>query len=106
MNDAYVLGRWNAVGLNGVHASISITDAILSKYKGIRSTDSNHIMAADLLGQVFQNEEGKKQKKRLEDILRLKNVVSYEGREFVQAEADKLIKSVTRFFNWAEGKVA
>ena len=50
--------------------------------------------------------KGKKQKKRLEDILRLKNVVSYEGREFVQAEADKLIKSVTRFFDWAEGKVA
>ena len=105
MTDAHTSNRWNAVGLNGVHASISITDSILANYKGIRSSDSNHIVAADLLVQVFPNEEGKKQKKRLEEILRLKNVVSYEGREFTKKEADKLTLSVTRFFDWAEKKV-
>jgi hypothetical protein len=105
MQDALIARRWNAVGLNGIHGCISLTDAILSKYKGIRSTDSNHIMAADLLGQVFQNEEGKKYKRRLEEILRLKNVVSYEGREFNQSEANKIALSVDRFFSWGLQKV-
>ena len=77
----------------------------MAKYKGIRSTDSNHIMSADLLGQVFQNEEGRKYKRRLEEILRLKNVVSYEGREFSESEAKKIALSVERFFSWAGKKV-
>ena len=105
MQDALEARRWNAVGLNGIHASISLTDAILAKYKGIRSTDSNHIMSADLLGQVFQNEEGKKYKRRLEEILRLKNLVSYEGREFSESEGSKIALSVERFFSWATQKV-
>ena len=105
MQDALIAGRWNAVGLNGIHASISLTDAILAKYKGIRSTDSNHIMSADLLGQVFQNEEGKKYKRRLEEILRLKNLVSYEGRTFTESEATKMVQSVARFFSWGKEKV-
>ena len=105
MEDSLGARRWNAVGLNGIHACISLTDAILAKYKGIRSTDSNHIMSADLLGQVFQNEEGKKYKRRLEEILRLKNVVSYEGREFSESEANKIALSVDRFFSWAMQKV-
>jgi len=105
MQDALINKRWNAVGLNGIHACISLTDAILAKHKGIRSTDANHIMSADLLGQVFQNEEGKKYKRRFEEILRLKNVVSYEGREFLEIEANKIAISVERFFSWAGKKV-
>ena len=105
MQDSLINRRFNSVGLNGIHACISLTDAILAKYKGIRSTDSNHIMSADLLGQVFQNEEGKKYKRRLEEILRLKNVVSYEGREFSESEANKIALSVDRFFSWAGKKV-
>ena len=62
-------------------------------------------MSADLLGQVFQNEEGKKYKRRLEDILRLKNLVSYEGRTFTESEANKMVQSVERFFSWGREKV-
>ena len=106
MQEALFNRRWNAVGLNGVHACISLTDAILANYKGIRSTDSNHVMSADLLGQVFQNEEGKKYKRRLEEILRAKNLISYEGREFSESEANKIVLSVERFFSWARQKVS
>lgn len=40
--------NWNAVGLNGVHTIISLIDALLVKYKGIRSAEEDHNIVIEL----------------------------------------------------------
>jgi len=94
--------NWNAVGLNGVHCVISLIDVVLVKYSGIRSAEKDHMKVIDLLilsvaGQI-ENLEQKAQAARR--IIAKKNLVSYENREFLKAEALDLIKQVQRFYEW------
>lgn len=95
--------NWNAVGLNGVHCVISLTDAVLVKYGGIRSAEEDHMKVIDLLilsvaGQIENLEQKAQVAKR---IIAKKNLVSYENREFLKNEALDLIKQVQRFYEWA-----
>jgi len=48
--------EWDAAILNGVHAAISITDAILVQRAGIHSISQRHEDAAILLQQHFRKE--------------------------------------------------
>lgn len=44
-------GYWNAVGLNGVHCAISMSDALLVKFRGMRSISDDHMLVVDILKQ-------------------------------------------------------
>lgn len=94
--------NWNAVGLNGVHCVISLIDAILVKYGGIRSIEEDHMKAIDLLAlSVAGQIEGLEQKAQAaRRIIARKNLVSYENREFINSEALDFIKQVQRFYEW------
>jgi hypothetical protein len=94
--------NWNAVGLNGVHCVISLIDALLVKYSGIRSTGKDHMAAVDLLTSAIAAKlKGSEQKSRLaRRVIAKKNLVEYENRDFSQNESLDLISRVQRFHDW------
>ena len=95
--------NWNAVGLNGVHATISLIDALLVRYSGIRSSEENHMVVVDLLtssiGNKIKDIAQKSQTARR--IIAKKNTVAYENRAFIKSEGLDIIKQVERFYQWA-----
>lgn len=95
--------NWNAVGLNGVHCVISLIDALLVKYCGLRSADEDHSKVVDLLtlsaaGKLNDINQKAQTARR---VIAKKNVVAYENRDFFKKEAQDLIKQVQRFYDWA-----
>ena len=93
---------WDAVILNGVHASICLADAVTVFLIGKRSTGKSHQDAAFLLSQAAgQDEEGRRQADRLAQILNWKHEAEYEPTRASQNEARDFEKIVTRFMQWA-----
>lgn len=99
--------NWNAVGLNGVHAIISLIDAILVKYSGIRSSDESHMVAVDLLTSSIGNKikDIAQRSQTAKRIIAKKNLVAYENRDFTRNEALDIIKQVQRFYEWAVDQI-
>jgi hypothetical protein len=94
---------WNAVGLNGVHCVISLIDAILVKYSGIRSSEVEHMKAIDLLNSSVANtiKDITQKSQTARRVIAKKNLIAYENREFIKSEALDMIKQVQRFYEWA-----
>ncbi|MCK5580188.1 MAG: hypothetical protein KAJ18_02830 [Candidatus Omnitrophica bacterium] len=103
MYQAEKVENWNAVGLNGVHAIISLIDAILVKYSGIRSSEDNHMAVIDLLTSSIGNRitDVVKKSQTAKRVIAKKNVIAYENREFLKSDALDMIKQVERFYRWA-----
>lgn len=98
--------EWDAVLLNGVHAAISMNDALCIFLSGKRSISKMHQDAVKLLMQVSpHSEESKKNAHRLADILNLKHHVEYEPRRFAEKEARDFSNKVERFFSWVEKQI-
>ena len=95
--------NWNAVGLNGVHTIISLIDAILVKYSGMRSSEENHMAVIDLLTSSVGNriKDLAKKSQTAKRVIARKNVIAYENREFSRNDALDMIKQVERFYRWA-----
>ena len=89
--------------MNGVHCVISLIDAILIKYGGIRSVEEDHLIAVRLLnstvGQIIKNVAQKSQTAKR--IIAKKNLIEYENRDFIRSEALDMIRQVERFYTWA-----
>lgn len=100
MEKAAAAGDWNAVGLNAVHAVISASDAVTTFYLGERSRGEDHNDAAQLLRRLPLEEAGERAEHALK-VLRAKNLVEYEAREFEAREALAVMKRTTRFVGWA-----
>ena len=105
MYQAEKVENWNAAGLNGVHAIISLIDALLVKYKGIRSAEEDHNMVIKLfnssIGNIITDVKSKGSIARR--IIAKKNLIAYENREFLKSEALGMLKQVERFYQWAVG---
>ena len=97
--------RWNAVGLNAVHCAISACDAILVFHLGLRSSSEDHGDVVDLLSTVSNIQDIEQKSKTLASILSKKNLVEYEDRDFLESEAETLVKLTTRFFDWVKSKI-
>lgn len=96
-------GEWDAVLLNGIHASISINDALTIFRLGKRSSGKSHQEATLLLNQVVSGqEEGRKNVARLSQILDSKNIVEYDSRRFNEKEARYFAQQVERFVEWVQ----
>ena len=95
--------NWNAVGLNGVHVAISLIDAILVRYSGIRSSEEDHMAVVDLLTSSVGNriKDIAQKSQTAKRIIAKKNIVAYENRDFLKSEALDIIKQVQRFYQWA-----
>ncbi|MBI3541346.1 MAG: hypothetical protein HY073_04335 [Deltaproteobacteria bacterium] len=95
--------EWDAVFLNGVHAAITLSDALAVFRLGKRSKGKSHQDATVLLGQIVsQEEEGKRYAARLSAILNWKNEAEYDSRRFTEQEAYRFAQSVERFMEWIQ----
>lgn len=95
--------EWDAVLLNGVHATISMSDALTVLRLGKRSASKSHQDATILLSHaVAKEDQGQRQATRLSEILNYKNLVEYAPRRFTAREASEFAKQVDRFVTWAQ----
>jgi hypothetical protein len=98
-------GRYNAAALLGIHAVISLTDALIIYEQGERSKDEQHEKVVKLLQEVCNKNRIKDDKgvNCLSRILAKKNYVAYD-KHFSTDDNNKLksIRSnVETFFAWA-----
>lgn len=94
--------RHDATMLNAIHAAISANDAVTVALAGRRSTDTDHLRAADLLEEVGAGGGDLAAKARqLRSILVAKNAVEYESRAARATEAKQTLDRATRIVSWA-----
>jgi len=84
--------NWNAVGLNGVHCVIALIDAILVKYSGICSAEKGHMAVVDLLAASLNIDNVSQKSQTARRVIAKKNLVEYEARPFIKAEAQEKAK--------------
>lgn len=93
-------GKWNAVGLNAIHAGISAADALLVFLHGIRSTSPKHDDIIKLITSLIPHKEAKDKISHLRNLIGMKNIVEYEVRLIDKGEALSLSKHASRFLEW------
>ncbi len=99
---ALAADQHDAALLAAIHAGISACDAVTVALGGIRSTDPNHLRAADLLETVArQSREVHEHANQFRGLLKLKNLVEYEDRRASAREAQTGIKRAERLVSWA-----
>lgn len=98
--------QWDAAVLNGVHACISITDALLVYKEEIRCISERHEDVVTLLKQTISAKLRDGQDARLSRILGYKHLVSYLPIKLDVGKATEFAKSVERYFDWARKMLA
>jgi len=102
MQESLKKKKWNAAGLNAIHAGISANDAILTFHFGLRSISPKHDDAVKLLIAMMKRDDIETKAKHLRRLISVKNLVEYNGRLFSKSEAESLIKHAERFLDWAK----
>ena len=94
---------YNALGLNGVHCVISLIDALLVKYVGVRSSEEEHMKVIDLLNSSLTDKfkDISQKSQSAKRVIAKKNLIEYENRSLLQSEALQILKQVQRFYEWA-----
>ena len=100
MQQSLVKEKWNAVGLNAIHAGISANDALLTFYFGVRSISPKHDDAVKLLISMMKRDDAEAKAKHLRRLISTKNLVEYDGRLLSRREAESLAKHAERFLDW------
>lgn len=101
MRNNLSLRNWNAAVIDGVHAAISINDALTVASAGKRCTSNHHMDAVELLAQSI-SPSLQPDLNRLRKIINIKNHVEYGPSLVLEKDAHEVAKDVERFFSWAE----
>jgi hypothetical protein len=96
--------KWNAAGLNAIHAGIAAADAALIASAGLRSASQDHSSVVSLLERQVPEFDAS-QRRQLAGLLKMKNQVAYEQRLLTYVEARQLVDQAMRLTRWAEGVV-
>lgn len=100
MQECLSKGKWNAVGLNAIHAGISAADALLVFFHGMRSTSPKHDDIIKLITSLMTHRDLSSHVSHLRELIGMKNIVEYEVRLIDRYEALLLSKHATRFLEW------
>lgn len=100
MQDSLSKGKWNAVGLNAIHAGISAADALLVFFHGVRSTSPKHDDIIKLVTSLISHKDIERRVSHLRNLIYMKNIVEYEVRLIDRDEALALSKHTSRFLEW------
>jgi hypothetical protein len=92
--------RWNAAGLDAIHAGIAAADAALIASCGIRSVSDDHGAVVRLLDGRLGSFSAA-QRRQMHGLLRMKNVVAYEQRLLTDTEARQLVDHARRLERWS-----
>jgi len=102
-NSALEADLADAALLAAVHAAISAADAIAVALGEERSTDADHMRAADLLEEKAGSEhEASGHVRQLRLLVGKKNLVEYEARHATPAEAREGVERAARLVAWAQ----
>ena len=96
--------RWNAAGLDAIHAGIAAGDAALIASAGKRSVSKDHY---DVVGMLAEAEPAflGPQQRQLTGLLKTKNSVAYEQRLLTEMDARRLFDHARRFLRWSASVV-
>lgn len=94
-------GRWNAAGLDAIHAGIAAADAALIATMGVRSISKDHGEVLEMLSESNKSFAAA-QRRQLGGLLKMKNAVAYEQRLLTEVDARKLVDHANRFVGWSE----
>ncbi|MCA1674029.1 MAG: HEPN domain-containing protein [Actinobacteria bacterium] len=92
--DALRRGRYNAATSSAIHAGINAADAITGALRGVRSSDSDHNRAVDLLEAT--GKDGKDASKHLARLIPLKTKAEYDPGTVPRSKAESAVKSASR----------
>ncbi len=100
--DSMVKEKWNAAGLNAIHAGISSADALLVSLHGVRSSSPKHNDILKLFASLVKHEWLEENVNHLRHLISMKNIVEYDQRLITQNEAISLSKHAERFIAWVK----
>lgn len=100
--DSLIKEKWNAAGLNAIHAGISSADALLVSLHGIRSASPKHDDIIKLLSSLVKHKALEENISHLRNLISMKNIVEYDQRLIIQNEAISLSKHSERFLAWVK----
>jgi uncharacterized protein (UPF0332 family) len=87
-------GRYNAATSAAVHAGINAADAITGALRGMRSSDTDHSRAVDLL--EASGKDGQDASKHLARLIPLKTKAEYDPGTVPRSKAESALKSASR----------
>lgn len=96
--DSLIREKWNAAGLNAIHAGISSADALLVFLHGVRSTSPKHDDMLKLFTNLIRHKGIEENISHLRNLISMKNVVEYDQRLVVQNEAISLSKHAEKVY--------
>ncbi|HUF51305.1 MAG TPA: hypothetical protein VMN60_10750 [Longimicrobiales bacterium] len=91
----------NATGICAIHACIAYSDAICIKLGGFKSSEGEHIRAADALREVLGNRLDEGALKAFRRALSQKDQISYQGDYYTVDEARRVVDDMNTFCDWA-----
>ncbi|MDP2940674.1 MAG: HEPN domain-containing protein [Candidatus Omnitrophota bacterium] len=100
--DSLIKDKWNAAGLNAIHAGISAADALLVALHGIKSTSPKHDDIIKLLSSLMKHKGLEENISHLRSLISMKSIVEYDQRLITQSEAVNLSKHSERFLAWVK----
>jgi hypothetical protein len=92
----------NAIAIVAVHACIAYNDALSIAWRGVKSTEGDHVRAADTLVFALGHLAAAEQVRQLRSVLSRKDQVSYQGGYYRVSEAAHLLEQAAAFCAWAE----
>ncbi|PIW80568.1 MAG: hypothetical protein COZ98_01655 [Candidatus Omnitrophica bacterium CG_4_8_14_3_um_filter_43_15] len=98
-------GHWNAVGLNAVHCAISMADALLVKFAGIRSISNDHMVVVEVIKQNLDVRDMQNKLNSLLHVLAKKSLIEYDSVPFSKNDASDIAKQAERFYLWVRGEL-
>jgi hypothetical protein len=96
----------NGLAIVAIHAAIAYTDALTVAYREIKSTDGEHLRAADVLVHALGPLADPGQVDRLRSILDAKSHASYSGNFYTLDDGLEILKVLERYVAWAEEMLA
>jgi hypothetical protein len=95
--------RADAALLDAVHAGMAACDTVTVTVAEVRSSDSEHLRAADLLEELGRaSDDADAHARQLRLLVSKKNLVEYEARRITLREARDGVERATRLVAWAE----
>ena len=92
----------NGLAIIAVHAAIAYTDALTVAYRQVKSTDGDHVRAADVLEFALGPDAEPSQVKRLRRVLEEKSEAAYGASFYSLEEGRRLLRQVEKYAAWAE----
>ncbi len=95
----------NGLAIIAVHAAIAYTDALTVAFREIKSTDGEHLQAAQVLVHALGHRAEAEPVRWLKRIVGAKSHASYSGSYYTLEDGRGILREMERFVEWAEDRL-